>query len=97
MNVRFTETALGEIDEILSYIATHNPSAAQEVAEAVRATIVRALARPLSSPVVYAGEVRAKLVGRFQYRIYYVVRGGELIIRNVRSTRRQRPWEDRGV
>ena len=50
MNVRFTETALREIDEILSYVATHNLSAAQEVAEAIRATIARALARPARVP-----------------------------------------------
>lgn len=50
-------------------------------------------ARPRVSPIVYRGDVRAKLVGRFQYRIYYVIRGDELIIRNVRSTRRQRHWE----
>jgi addiction module RelE/StbE family toxin len=97
MKIRFTETALDEVDEILSYIAQHNPSAAGKVADAIRQAVARAAARPESSPVVHAADVRAKLVGRFQYRVYYVVRGDELIIRNVRSTRRQRPWEESGV
>jgi toxin ParE1/3/4 len=97
MKIRFTATAIDEVDEILSYIAQYNPSAAVKVADAIRKAVARAAARPESSPVVYAADVRAKLVGRFQYRVYYVVRGDELIIRNVRSTRRQRPWEESGA
>ena len=97
MKIRFTETAIVEVDELLSYIAQYNPSAAVKVADAIRQAVARAAARPESSPVVYAADVRAKLVGRFQYRVYYVVRGDELIIRNVRSTRRQRPWEESGA
>jgi addiction module RelE/StbE family toxin len=97
MKIRFTDTALDEVDEILSYIAQHNPSAAVKVADAIRQAVVRAAERPQSSPVVFAEDVRAKLVGRFQYRVYYVVRDDELIIRNVRSTRRQRPWEESGA
>lgn len=94
MRILFTETALDEVDEILSYIAQHSPSAAVKVSDAIKQAVARAAARPKSSPVVYAPDVRAKLVGRFQYRVYYVLRGDELIIRNVRSTRRQRPWEE---
>ena len=97
MKIRFTKTAIDEVDEILSYIAQYNPSAAVKVADAIRQAVARAAARPESSPVVYASDVRAKLVGRFQYRVYYVVRGDELIIRNVRSARRQRPWEESGA
>jgi len=96
MRIRFTETALEEVDDILSYIARHNPSAALEVSEAIVDAVAWINARPRASPVVYPGDVRAKPIGRFQYRIYYAIRGDELIIRNIRSTRRQRPWEDDG-
>ena len=94
MRIRFTETALDEVEDILSYIAQHNPSAAIKIADAIAQAVAHAAERPESSPVVYENDVRAKLVGRFQYRVYYVFRGDELIIRNVRSTRRQRPWEE---
>ena len=97
MRICFTETAVDEVDEILSYISQHNPSAAENVAEAMIEAVAQVAARPLSAPIVYTGGVHAKLVGRFQYRIYYEVRGDELIIRNVRSTRRQRPWEESGT
>lgn len=78
MRVRFTETALDEVEEILSYIAQHNPSAAVKIADAITQAIARAAERPKSSPVVYDNNVRAKLVGRFQYRVYYIERGDEL-------------------
>jgi plasmid stabilization system protein ParE len=96
MKIRFTATALDEVEEILSYIAQRNPSAAVTIADAIRQAVAQAAARPKSSPVVFDNDVRAKLVGRFQYRVYYVVLGDELIVRNVRSTRRQRPWEESG-
>jgi len=95
MRIRFTETALDEVEDILSYITQHNPSAAVKIADAITQAVARAAERPESSPVVYENNVRAKMVGRFQYRVYYSVRGDELIIRNVRSTRRQRPWEEK--
>jgi hypothetical protein len=43
--------------------------------------------------VVYKENVRAKIVKPYAYCVYYVVDDNELIIRNVRSTRQQRPWE----
>jgi len=94
MRVRFTETALAEIEEILSYIEKRNPNAAIDVADAIRRTVAWINAHPNTSPIVFSSNVRAKLVGRFQYRVYYETEGDELIIRNVRSTRQQRPWED---
>ena len=41
MKVRYTDTALAEINEILSYIAEDNPLAADEVGAIMRATIAR--------------------------------------------------------
>jgi plasmid stabilization system protein ParE len=70
MKVRYTDTALAEIDEIISYIARDNPRAAADVAAAMEKTIASAARRPASAPVVYADDVRAKMVGRYQYRVF---------------------------
>jgi plasmid stabilization system protein ParE len=86
MTVRYTATALAEIEEICSYVAKDNERAAASVAAAIAL-------RPRSAPVVYEGRIRAKLVGRYQYRIFYEVIGPDVIVRNVRSTKRLRPWE----
>jgi len=96
MRVRYTKTALAEIDEICSYISKDNPVAAANVAAAIERTIAAIAKRPKLAPIVHDGTVHAKLVERFQYRVFYEVVGQELIIRNVRSTRRLRPWEQEG-
>ena len=51
MKVRYTDTALAEIDEIISYIARDNPRAAADVAAAIEKTIASAARRPASAPV----------------------------------------------
>jgi plasmid stabilization system protein ParE len=93
MRVRFTATAHAEIADIVSYIAEQNPAAAADLLNEVERTIAMIAERPRLAPVVYRGGVRARMVGSYQYRVFYVVKGDDLIVRNVRSTRRLRPWE----
>jgi plasmid stabilization system protein ParE len=92
MIIRYTDTALDEIDGILSYIARENPNAAVRVASAIERAVADIEEQPQSAPIIYDRDVRAKLVVRYPYRIFYMLRSDELIIRNVRSTRRQLPW-----
>jgi plasmid stabilization system protein ParE len=93
MRIFYTATALTEIDGICSYIERDSPIAAAEVAAAIHRTVDRLAKRPKSALVVHGEKVQAKLVERYQYRIFFEVEGDTLIIRNVRGTRRQRPWE----
>jgi toxin ParE1/3/4 len=97
MKVHYTDTALAEIDEICSYIARENPKAAADLAAAIERTIIRLAKRPKSAPIVHGVKVRAKLVERYQYRVFFEAEEDSLIVRNVRSTRRQRPWEIEGA
>jgi plasmid stabilization system protein ParE len=93
MKVRYTDTALAEIDEICSRIEHDNPIAAADVAAAIERTVAWIATHWKSAPTVYQGKVQAKLVEKFQYRIYYEAKAREVIIRNVRRTNRLRPWE----
>jgi plasmid stabilization system protein ParE len=95
MRIRYTDTALGEIDEIISYIERDNAAAAEAVADAIETTVAWLSRQWEAAPVVYQENVRAKMVKPYAYRVYYVVDDNELIIRNVRSTRQQRPWENK--
>lgn len=92
MRIRFTVTALREIDEICTYIGQDNPNAAAAVANAIQRTVDWICKHPDAAPIALEN-VRAKLVGRYQYRIFYTIESGELVIRNVRSTKRLKPWE----
>lgn len=91
MIVRYTQMAIDEIDGILPYIAKDSRPAAACVAAAIEQAVALIEHDPKSGPIVYSPYVRAKLVLQYPYRIFYMVRGSELSIRNVRSTRRQLP------
>jgi plasmid stabilization system protein ParE len=93
MTVRYTDTALGEIDDIMEYIARDNPVAANEVSPAIEDTVALIQGQPRMAHVVYRGMVRAFPVGDHPYRIFYQVKPAEIVIRNVRHARRQRPWD----
>jgi toxin ParE1/3/4 len=93
MKVRYTATALSEIEEIFAWIVKDNPPAAARVATAIERTVAWIADHPEAAPVVFETNVRAKLVGRYQYRVFFSMEGSELVFRNVRSTRRRRPWE----
>lgn len=93
MILRHTATARAEVSEILSYIAKDNPNAAGRVASAINRTFDWIARWPTASPVVRGPKMRSKLVIGYQYRVFYIVEADEIVVRNVRSTRRLRPWE----
>jgi plasmid stabilization system protein ParE len=77
MTVVYTTTSLAEISEILSYIAADNLKAAASVAEEIEDTILRIEENPKIATVVYKKDVRAIIVGRFDYRIFFTVNDGQ--------------------
>jgi plasmid stabilization system protein ParE len=93
MKIRYTDEAIGEVSDILAYIAKDNPTAAREVSLAIEDTVNLLRKQPRIARVVYHGQVRAFPIGNYPYRIFYQVTLTDIVIRNVLHTRRQRPWE----
>jgi len=95
MRVRYTRTALREVEEILRYLADRNPSAAA----AVSARIEQVVAWLGEFPRIgYAieNDVRILPIGRYPFLIFYTLRSDEVIIRNVRHHARLRPGSENG-
>lgn len=92
MKLRYTATALIELDAILTYVRERDVVAADRIAERVDRTLDHLLRFPESS-VRRADEpnTRMALVGRFPYRIFYTVEGTELVILHIRHTARRMP------
>jgi toxin ParE1/3/4 len=90
MKVYYTETALGEIDEILSYIAKENPLAAEEVAAVLLATVRRLSDYPRLAIETDDPSVRVAPMLPYRYLIFYSIDREVLIIRNVRHSARER-------
>jgi toxin ParE1/3/4 len=94
MRVRYTDTALAEIEEIFSYIASDNQSAASIVIAQVAHTIRLIGSFPKMGRLKYRQVVRMLPVRRYpQYLVFYAIEGNEVVILNVRHGARRYPWE----
>ena len=91
MKVRYTDTALAEINDVLSHIATDNPLAADEVAAIIRETIARLAHFPRLAMETDVPDVRVAPVLPYRYLIFYSVHDDSLVIRNVRHAARKWP------
>lgn len=89
MKVRYTETALGELDEIMSYIAKDNPLAADEVAVVFQATVRRLADYPQLAIETDDPNVRVAPVLPYRYLIFYSIDHDALIVLNVRHSSRE--------
>jgi plasmid stabilization system protein ParE len=90
MNVRYTEVALDEIEEILAYIAKDNATAAHKVSATIRATINRIADFPETGVETDAPGIRVAPVLPYRYLVFFGISDGSIVIRNVRhSARRQ--------
>ena len=96
MKVRFTEAALSDIHEIREFLLSNYPSVAPLVEERIRAVTKRIGTWPESSPLVIDyPSVRAAPLGRYPYRLFYVITGEAVEILHIHHTSRQPFWEER--
>jgi plasmid stabilization system protein ParE len=90
MKVRYTATALSEIEAILTHIAKDNASAALRVSVTILATIDRVVEFPHIAVESNVPGVRVAPVLPYRYLIFFSFVDGVLIIRNVRHAARER-------
>jgi toxin ParE1/3/4 len=91
MRVRYTDTALRELDEIFAYIAKNNRTAAASVVGRVEALIGQLAEFPLMAQETDVADVRKFPLGRFPYDIYYTVERDEVVILHIRHGARRPP------
>ncbi len=93
MNVRYTLTALAEIDEILAYVRERNPAAAAAIGQQIERVVAWLTESPRMGYRIDETSLRMLPVGRYPYLIFYTVEDDEVVIRNVRHAARRRPWQ----
>jgi toxin ParE1/3/4 len=92
MKARFSREALGDLDEIFSWIAARNPVAASELAVKID-EMTRLIGHyPRMGKRTKRSEFRSVTVGN--YLIVYKIHQDEVLIRYVRHGARQRVWEE---
>ena len=93
MKVRWSETALAEIDNIFLYASEYNRSAAAAVVERIEALTALLEEFPLVGHLTDEAEVRVLSVVRYPFLIFYTIdnAAGEIVILHVRHTSQERP------
>jgi toxin ParE1/3/4 len=93
MKVRWTETALLEVDNIFSYIHERNPSAASAVVERIEALTALLEEFPFAGHVTDEADVRMLAVVRYPFLIFYAIddASDEVVILHVRHSAQERP------
>jgi toxin ParE1/3/4 len=94
MRVRYTRTALFEIDQAVSYLLEQHPSGAAMFADLIDDAVERLLDHPYSAEQTEMRGVRRAYIRRFRYSVFYTVTDDEIVILHVRHASRRWPWED---
>ena len=91
MKLRYERGALADLDEIFSYIASDNRTAAARLVARIEDVTARIAATPYLGEATRNPRFRRFPVGN--YLIVYEVAADEVIIHYVRHGARRRPWE----
>lgn len=93
MKVRWSETALVEIDEIFAYISTHHRSAASAVVERIQRLTELLGEFPQIGHLTDQDGVRIISVVRYPFLIFYTIdiSTDEVVILHVRHAAQERP------
>jgi toxin ParE1/3/4 len=93
MKIRWSETALVEIEDIFSYIYENNRAVAAAVVERIEGLTELLEEFPLVGHLTDEAGVRVLPVVRYPFLIFYAIddAAGEIVILHVRHTAQQRP------
>jgi len=93
MKVRYSASALADIDDILGYLSRHNRSAAATVGMTIEHTVVRLAEFPNSAQETDTTGIRMTPAGRYPFLIFYSVEPDEIHIIRILHGARRRPWQ----
>ena len=93
MKIRYTATALLEIDEISQYIAKRSPAAAKAIVERVEQTVNLLADFPEMAQRTNEEGVRRMPVGSYPFLVFYAIENDEIVILHVRHGAHRYPWE----
>jgi len=90
MRVVFTDAALADLDDILSFLAINYPALTTPVEGRIRAVVARLAKWPESARIVEQRPgVRVVPLVRYPYKIFYRIVDGTIEILHIQHTSRQ--------
>jgi addiction module RelE/StbE family toxin len=92
MRLRYDPRAIQDLQDIRDYLtAQASAKAAEVIRRHLRARIERLGAHPFIGIATDNPDIRVLPPTRYPYRIYYTVRGDEVVILHIRHTARRMP------
>jgi toxin ParE1/3/4 len=88
MNVRYTERAFQDREDILYYLAARSEAGVRNVLKRFDEAARLLSEQPLAGLPTDFGEVRVLFVGRYPYKFFYRVRQNSVEILHIRHTAR---------
>lgn len=97
MRIVYSPRAIRDLEQIGAYYrGVASPDVAAAIAERIEYVIERLAHQPQSAPrVARRVDVRAVVILRYPYRIFYRLRADAIEILHIRHTAR-RPWDETG-
>lgn len=91
MNIRSSEIAARELNDILAYIHQDNPTAARKLSLAISSAIETIGLYPRIGHRISRSGPRVLNVRGYHYHIFYELQGDAVVIRNIRNVRQKFP------
>ena len=89
MKLRYTNTALRQIEQVLSYIRDHSPQGAVRVAKRTETVLAVLLDHPNAGQATSRPGVRRVVLTPYPYVIFYRVTAAEIVVMRFRHTSRR--------
>lgn len=89
MKLRYTKTALRQIEQALSYIAVRSPQGAVSVAKRTQTVLAVVLDHPLAGQATSREGVRRLVLTPYPYVIFYRVTETEIVVLRFRHAARK--------
>lgn len=89
MKLRFTVTAIRQLDGVLNDIADHHPIGARNVQERIREVCYLLLDHPYAGRETGRRNIRRIVISPYPYLLTYRVGVNEVVIRTIRHTSRR--------
>ena len=89
MKLRFTEPALADLDDILSYIRERSPKGADSVSRRIEELLIKVLDAPGMGSPTERPRQRRLVALPYPYLIFYEVTETEIIVHAVRHGHRE--------
>ncbi|MCW4113390.1 type II toxin-antitoxin system RelE/ParE family toxin [Aurantimonas sp. MSK8Z-1] len=89
MRLRYTRTALRQIEQALSFISERSPQGAAGLARRIASALAVVLDHPLVAQATSRPDVRRLVLSPYPYVVFYRVAATEIVILRFRHTARK--------